>query len=364
MNGIKNTLLLTLPSILVFIAFGEFFFRYVIPAASQPWGYYDANEKIARFAAEQGGGVYTIGRFAEQRGKWRINNAGWNSDIDYQSKDKRSRPLIAVIGDSYIEAFQVDVEKSIVSVVRNKLQGEYDVYGFGKSGAPLSQYLQMSRYVKKRFDPDIIVINIVHNDFDESLFSVNNLPYFLEIKINSQAEESTLSSTSISAKPTTKLIFESAMFRYLWHNLRYGESWTQFWSEHNGDTKAPAKNSGENLNRKAEIYRTVDYLVRKRKDENAGKEFVFLIDAPRRDINRGTVQQSKELWMNKLLAELSTRYHCRFVDLTDPFREQYAQDKVMFNSKYDYHWNEEGHKNAGEILYRNPVNFGIVKASH
>ena len=53
--------------------------------------------------------------------------------------------------------------------LREKLHSQFDVYGFGKSGAPLSQYLQMTRYVIKHFDPEIIVINVIRNDFDESL---------------------------------------------------------------------------------------------------------------------------------------------------------------------------------------------------
>jgi hypothetical protein len=39
-------------------------------------------------------------------------------------------------------------------------------------GVPLSQYLQMARYVRIHFNPDIFVINVVHNDFAESLCSV------------------------------------------------------------------------------------------------------------------------------------------------------------------------------------------------
>src|SRR6266498_273429 len=111
-NVIRNIVTLMLPSVFLLVFFGEVFFTYVIRAAQQPWGYYDPTDKIARFAVEQREGVYTIGRFAEQRARWRINNAGWNSDIDYVSADKRSKPLIAVIGDSYIEAMHVDVKKS------------------------------------------------------------------------------------------------------------------------------------------------------------------------------------------------------------------------------------------------------------
>jgi hypothetical protein len=91
--------------------------------------------------------------------------------------------LITIIGDSYIEAFKVDVKSSIVSILREKIRDQYGVYGFGKSGAALSQHLQMGRYVSKHFNSDVIVINVVHNDFDESLLSIKNFPYFWELKL-------------------------------------------------------------------------------------------------------------------------------------------------------------------------------------
>ena len=105
---------------------------------------------------------------------------GWNYPIDYYPiNDKK---LIAVIGDSYIEAFQVDVDKNYPFLLREKLKNDYEVYAFGKSGAPLSQYLHISRYVNRHFDPDILIFNLVHNDFDESiqeLYPGNT--YFLKV---------------------------------------------------------------------------------------------------------------------------------------------------------------------------------------
>lgn len=360
---LKRFISLTLPTIFLCFVFGELFFRSVIPAAKQPWGYYDPIDQIPRFELDQGTGLYTIGKFAEQRGQWRINNAGWNSDIDYVAPDRRTKPLIAIIGDSYIEALQVDVKDSIVSVLRRKVQDQYDVYGFGQSGGPLSQYLQMSRYVTKRFNPAVLVINVVHNDFDESLLSVHNVPYFLEIDISdSEPKESTLPSVAITAKRTTKLVFRSSIFRYLWHNLKYGELWTESWLRQNGERGITVKEKKGSLHQKSEIYQAADYIVKKMKEETAGKELIFMVDAPRKDIYRGTLQNSDVLWMNQLLENLSRRYHARFVDLTRPFNEKFKRDRVKFNSTYDYHWNEEGHKYAAEVLYRNLVKFGIVKA--
>lgn len=68
------------------------------------------------------------------------------------------------------------------------MAGKFDVYSFGISGAGLSEFLQISRYVRKYFDPEILVINVVDNDFDESLDPTKAGQLYVKI-INGQAVE-------------------------------------------------------------------------------------------------------------------------------------------------------------------------------
>jgi hypothetical protein len=359
---LKRLLLLTLPSLVSCFVFGEVFFRFVIPSSQMPWGYYDGSEQIAQFERGQGSGVYTIGRFAGQRGRWRINNMGWNSDIDYLPAGQRSKPLIAVVGDSYIEALQVDVTASVVSVLRRKVGDQYDVYGFGKSGAPLSQYLQMSRYVNRVFKPDVIVVNVVHNDFDESLTSVKHFPYFLGIDIDSgRPRESRLARDSIRAKTSTKIFFASATARYLWQNLDLGGKVIERIEPRMTREAQAARAARPGVpDASTDIYKAADYVMTQFVRENPGKELIFMIDAPRKDIYAGTIAESEVLWMNQLLRQLCLRAGSRFIDLTEPFNSKYQQDHQMLSGSQDYHWNTEGHRYAGEVLYQNLVAFGIV----
>ena len=362
---LKRLLGITVPSLLACFVCGELFFRFVLPASQMPWGYYDSGERIARFEQGQGSGTYTIGRFASQRGRWRINNMGWNSDIDYQAGSVRPRPLIAVIGDSYIEALQVDTTASIVSVLRRKLRGQYDVYGFGKSGAPLSQYLQMTRYVTKRFNPSVIVVNVVHNDFDESLTSVRQYPYFLGVDMSSgRPTESTLSDRPISVKRRTKIVFSSAIVRYLWTNLGLGGGLTERTSvganKRTETAAAAALGSMPTGPERLDIDKAVDYLVAAFVQENRERQLVFMIDAPRKDIYAGTLSESSVLWMNQELKDVCRRHGCRVIDLTEPFAAKYQRDHERLSGDEDYHWNVEGHRYAADVLYQNLVGFGIV----
>ena len=106
----------------------------------------------------------------------RTNNYGFVSNIDYDPT--KTTPLIAIIGDSYIEAAMVPYEQTGAGRLAKQLQDGARVYSFGASGAPLSQYLAYAEYVGKEFHPDVLVILVVDNDFDESLLKYKLWPGF------------------------------------------------------------------------------------------------------------------------------------------------------------------------------------------
>src|SRR5438309_72885 len=115
----KNLVFITLPSILFCIILLELLFRYIIPASETPYVYFDHNNQILRYDTEgKTEGIYTIGGLTQQRSRWRINNYGWNSKIDYVPYQIRQKPLIAIIGSSYVEAFQVNIEDNIAAILR------------------------------------------------------------------------------------------------------------------------------------------------------------------------------------------------------------------------------------------------------
>jgi hypothetical protein len=102
----------------------------------------------------------------------RINGQGWNSGIgDYSVARRPGVPRIAIVGDSFVEAFQVRYDRSVGERLAANLGrdgGPVEVYRFGISGAPLSQYLQIIEHEVVRYRPDWIVVVIIHNDFGES----------------------------------------------------------------------------------------------------------------------------------------------------------------------------------------------------
>src|SRR5262249_4657998 len=66
-----------------------------------------------------------------------VNNAGFVNDRDYRLED--AKPLLAVVGDSFIEATMVPFPETMHGRLAEALDRQLRVYSFAASGAPLSQ---------------------------------------------------------------------------------------------------------------------------------------------------------------------------------------------------------------------------------
>lgn len=156
--------------VLVFAAVAELWLRTITPASEVPLSYQDAQSMIFRFdPTGPREGLYTVGRIARKGGHWRVNNAGWNSAVDYLPASERQRAMVALFGDSYIEALLTDVDENIDACLSELLSSSADVYAFGLSGWYLEQYVAVSRYAESLFQPDLLVIFIDSGDVVDSL---------------------------------------------------------------------------------------------------------------------------------------------------------------------------------------------------
>ena len=168
LRELRQNLLLAGASLLVFFLVCELVvFRFVLPATDMPENAFA--EGVIRYAPEQTG-VYRIGD--EIEAPYRINEDGWNSGIsDYREERSPGVGRIAVIGDSYVEAFVVPFDASFAELTQKGLGARdcpVEVYRFGISGAPFSQYLHVLQREALDFRPDWVVVSLIHNDFTES----------------------------------------------------------------------------------------------------------------------------------------------------------------------------------------------------
>jgi hypothetical protein len=99
----------------------------------------------------------------EGHGFVRINRFGFR-DREWDTAPKRDAIRIAVIGDSYIEALQVEETDRMTSVLERELRKgapsgtEVEVMNFGVTAAGTAQELLTYRQVVRRFHPDWVVL--------------------------------------------------------------------------------------------------------------------------------------------------------------------------------------------------------------
>jgi hypothetical protein len=97
----------------------------------------------------------------------RVNNAGYVNQQNYDVADPR--PLLAIVGDSYVEAAMVPYAQTLHGRLSALAARDMRVYSFAASGAPLSQYLVWAREARVNWKARALVVVVVGNDFDESL---------------------------------------------------------------------------------------------------------------------------------------------------------------------------------------------------
>lgn len=353
----KNLVLVTLPSLLLLFLLLELIFRFLIPASAFPVGYFEEETAIFKFNSNPQTGTFTAGKFAQQRGNWTINNHGWNSPINYDDRSSDDRKRIAVIGDSYVEAIQVDSDKTFTSILQDSLQAVADVYAFGKSGAPFSQYLYLSRYLNERYNPDVFVFTLIHNDFAESIYTDNpnqRVWMTLDLSDTTDIQEVMPQDDPFTLENNTwkKLLVKSAFVRYLYYNLRAYElvvNWRTKQATYNANVEVDELKAA-----RGEVKLAIDYICQQLQKElvEQGKEVVFVMTASLQDIHANRTLDESNIWfLHEMMAAASAKYNISYVDLSYPLQRDFKENNLPFHSPYDGHWNEYGHQKVAAILY-------------
>jgi hypothetical protein len=155
----------------------------------------------------------------------RVNNAGFINDQDYRKDGPL--PLLAVVGDSMIEAAMVPYSDTVHGRLAKALGGKAHVYSFAAAGAPLSQYLIWARHAVQEYGAQALIINVVGNDFDESHAAYAAYPGFWHYAPDADQQ---LRLRPVEYHPSLlgRVAVSSALGRYLIFNVKIGVAWKNF----------------------------------------------------------------------------------------------------------------------------------------
>jgi hypothetical protein len=353
---------------LVFGAVAEIWFRTVMPACEMPDLYQQQPATIYRFDPYQSTvGLYTVSRLCRHAGWWRINDAGWNSTVEYLSAAKRKRPLVALFGDSYIEGLLSDADKHVDAYLPKMLPGT-DSYAFGVSGWYLEQYVAVSRYARERFQPDVLVIFIGGGDVSDSLRSNGVVePYWWQIGPRGASFEE-LSPTAVkTVTRKVRLAKMSAVLRYLRYNARLtlpgmpNAGVSQPGAEGGAPGEGGAAGAvGPTDSAWRNLVPAADYMVGLLCVEHPGTPIVFVFEGDRYLPPQAVAGAPVSADVSAVRQACRTRSQCFVLDLRPVFSRDWAANHRSFEAADGAHWNAYANRLVAGALARFVTDRGLL----
>ena len=304
---------------------------------------------------------------------FRVNAQGWNSGAGDYLPTPNGSELVAIIGDSYVEALQVPVEESLAEQLERLLGAAATptrVYRFGISGAPLSQYLRMMERAALQYRPRWVVVVLVHNDFGESFgFQAGRYTSsFLKLRV---ADGQVLG--EIEPEPYRRTwrdrLRQLATVRYLYYRQQITpEGVRRRLTELLARTGSPLREALATTEAEPRFEANVDVveLRRRSRDIEAATAYLFdrmlgaaeaadarlllIVDGARDAIHAGRPEHSEALALNRLAARLAAERGIAFIDLHEHFAADWARNHRRFDFPSDAHWNRLGHAVAAAAI--------------
>jgi hypothetical protein len=292
----------------------------------------------------------------------KINNYGFVSNIDYDAN--ANSPLLAIIGDSYVEDANLPYDKTGAAKLAQGLGDTARVYSFGTSGSPLSQYLAYAEYARNTFHPYSLVVVVVGNDFDESLMKYKDEPgfhYFVETSDG----ELVLQRVDLERSPLRQLIRKSALANYLAANLNVEhtiarlrgatDSYAKGYGAFVGNTSASADPT-----RVADSQRVTDAFL-KMLPVMSGldpSKIVLVIDGIRPNLYDSTLKSAQGSYFDVMRRYFITGAKAKgfeVIDMQQEFIDHYKKYGQKFEFPDDYHWNAVGHEVFADAVKRSAV---------
>jgi hypothetical protein len=287
----------------------------------------------------------------------RVNNAGFVNDQDYVHDGP---PLVAVIGDSFIEAQMVAYPQTLQGRLATALKDKFRVYSFAGSGAPLSQYLIWAGFAVKEYGARAVVINVVGNDFDESLSAYRVGPGFwqyapdansaLQLKLNPHQAGTLISLARHSALARYFIInlgIQNRLLSIRWlGEMIFGKP-AQAQPRYAGNTDASTdeKRVRDSLAVIDAFFRDLPQRVGLTPDR-----VLFTLDgfryADAATAGRGTYFDL----MRRAFIEQATAKGYEVIDLDTLFIPRHARAGDSFEFYDDNHWNAAGHEVAFDAV--------------
>ncbi|MBN1312335.1 MAG: hypothetical protein JXB30_13030 [Anaerolineae bacterium] len=341
-----RTLFIVLAEIVITLCVIDVLFPLFVPVSDYPYVQADAQLGIRRIPNQSGRWVYRGGE--EVNVHWHTNAQGWISSYDYITA-RAGVPRIAVVGDSYVEAQNVETSESFPEQLQQYLPCEAEVYRFGMSGASLAQYWAILQEAVK-YQPDITVISIVGNDFEQSL-GPNAFGLHWYFRPDGMGRFVAVKPMEFEADWLSRLLDHSSLRRYIRGNL-------MGWIVESYLVTQPRELPDVQPATREEIEAFVPFILAEYQQiaEANDTRLILTLESDRATLYGidpsplfyPTVMTMEEA--RQLVMENAAALGIPIIDLTPVFEADYAATGEQLNFQLDLHWNRRGNQIVGEHL--------------
>jgi len=311
-----------------------------------------------------------------------INSDGWRGP-----EVARERPpgmyRIALLGDSYIEAFEVPFEKTAGEVMERRLSAlrgtPVEVLNFGEGGYGTSQHLLTLQHEVWKYSPDLVLLAVTTgNDISDnhrSLKRTDYVPYHVYRDGKLVLDSSFLQSKGYRSRAlwTRQLL---AVVKYsrvaqLVNRVRHAGRKNERLREQAGALPGDEVGMRDEVQLPPtspewrEAWRVTEGLIRLMRDECRKQNTPFAIVTLTRGIQVTPVRERKEKFMRQLgakdlyyperrLAEFGKREGIPVFNLAPIMARHAEEQQVYYHAHHDSlgigHWSEAGNYAAGELI--------------
>ncbi len=332
-TAIINTLLV-ITSIFVLLILIEILFRFLPVSESTNTQIVNQRSPYMHFL-ENKDVFYSKGASFEIQAIKHSNNYGYMDDDDFHKN--AIRPIMSVIGDSFVEALQVENKYTFHGLLDENISLG-NVYAMGMSGAPLSQYLAYLRFSKEEFNNDGVIISIIENDFDESFIKYKHTAGFHFFKnMNNKCENIEIIRKNFDGHSwLVNFAKNFAFIRYMFLNNRVSVL-----------ANKELINASDSIDgdRVKHSKCAVDEFFKRLPLESGllEKDILFVIDAPRLEIYNHKNRTTFFKVLREYFIKKAENLGYEVIDMDPAFSSEYNANGKKFEFDIDYHWNKIGH---------------------
>jgi hypothetical protein len=313
-----------------------------------------------------------------------INSDGWRGpEVALQHPPGTFR--IALLGDSYIEAFEVPFEKTAGEVLERRLSAlrgtPVEVLNFGEGGYGTTQELLTLQHEVWKYSPDLVLLAVTTgNDISDNyrpLKRTDYVPYYVFQGANLVLDSSFRQSKGYRSRAlgTRRMlaVVQHSRLAQLINRVRHAGRKSERLRENAGGAPGDEVGLRDEVQLPPttpdwkEAWRVTEGILHLMREECRKKDTPFAIVTLTRGIQVTPVRERKDEFLRQLgakdlyyperrLAELGKREGIPVLNLAPAMAKQAEERQVYFHAYRDSlgigHWSEAGHLAAGELIAR------------